>query len=212
MTADEWDACDDPTAMLAAVRLGDRRLRLFAAACCRRIWPLLAEDASRRAVEVAERFADGAATARELRAALVAAARATDLHDPMSGLAGYRAESAATAAVNAAGPRAALRSACENAADAVTDRAAERAAQAALLRCVFGNPLRPITFPASWRTFAAVGIAEGIYADRAWDRLPILADALEDAGCTDPDVLAHCRGDGPHVRGCWVVDNILGRS
>jgi hypothetical protein len=54
--------------------------------------------------------------------------------------------------------------------------------------------------------------AEGIYADRAFDRLPILADALQDAGCENPDVLGHCRGDGPHVRGCWVVDLVLGKG
>jgi hypothetical protein len=55
-------------------------------------------------------------------------------------------------------------------------------------------------------------VGESIYADRAFDRLPILADALEEAGCTDADILAHCRGPGPHARGCWVVDLILGKT
>jgi hypothetical protein len=55
-------------------------------------------------------------------------------------------------------------------------------------------------------------LAEGIYADRAWDRLPVLADALEDAGCGDPAVLGHLRGPGPHARGCWVVDLVLGKG
>jgi hypothetical protein len=55
-------------------------------------------------------------------------------------------------------------------------------------------------------------LADAIYAERAFDRLPILADALEDAGCDSADPLAHCRGDGPHVRGCWVVDFVLGEG
>ncbi|QEL16013.1 hypothetical protein [Limnoglobus roseus] len=80
------------------------------------------------------------------------------------------------------------------------------------MRCVFGNPFRPVAFSPAWRTSTAVGLAEGIYADRAFDRLLILADALQDAGCGDADILGHCRGTGPHVRGCWVVDLVLGKS
>ena len=64
----------------------------------------------------------------------------------------------------------------------------------------------------AWRTESVVGLATGIYADRAFDRLPVLADALEDAGCANADVLGHCRGPGPHARGCWVVDLLLGKT
>jgi hypothetical protein len=81
-----------------------------------------------------------------------------------------------------------------------------------LFRCVFGNPFRPVTFDRRWRSADAVGIARGIYEDRAFDRLPILADALEDAGCDHKNVLDHCRKPGPHARGCWVVDLVLGRK
>src|SRR5205085_12433942 len=88
-------------------------------------------------------------------------------------------------------------------------RREEQLKQAALLRDIVGNPFRPVALDPAWRTAAVVGLAEAIYAGRAFDRLPILADALEDAGCDNPDVLAHCRGPGPHVRGCWVVDLIL---
>jgi hypothetical protein len=63
-----------------------------------------------------------------------------------------------------------------------------------------------------WNDGAVVKLAESIYTERAFDRLPILADALEDAGCTDAAVLDHCRGPGPHVRGCWVVDLVLGKE
>lgn len=79
-------------------------------------------------------------------------------------------------------------------------------------RCIFGNPFRPVALDPGWRTEAVVGLATGIYADRAFARLPVLADALEDAGCANADVLGHCRGPGPHARGCWVVDLLLGKT
>ena len=91
----------------------------------------------------------------------------------------------------------------------------EREAQAALVRDIFGNPFRPTTVPPTllaWNDGTVPKIAQGIYEERAFDRLPILHDALLDAGCDDEDILAHCRSDGPHVRGCWVIDLILGKS
>jgi hypothetical protein len=81
-----------------------------------------------------------------------------------------------------------------------------------LLREIFGNPFRPVAVEAYWRTGNVVGLAQAIYQDHAFDRMPILADALEDAGCTNEVVLAHCRGEGPHVPGCWVVDLVLGKE
>jgi hypothetical protein len=82
----------------------------------------------------------------------------------------------------------------------------------AFLRDTFGNPFRPVTLDPAWLTSTVLQLATGIYADRAFDRLPILADALQDAGCESADILAHCRGPGPHVRGCWVVDRVLGKG
>ena len=84
--------------------------------------------------------------------------------------------------------------------------------QCAILRCIFGNPFRAGTCDTAWQTATVTSLAQAIYDERAFDRLPILADALEDAGCTNADILSHCRGPGPHVRGCWVVDLLLGRS
>jgi hypothetical protein len=81
-----------------------------------------------------------------------------------------------------------------------------------LVHDVAGNPFRPATTDPSWLTSTVVALARGIDDERAFDRLPILADALQDAGCDHPDILTHCRSDGPHVRGCWVVDLILGKS
>jgi hypothetical protein len=81
-----------------------------------------------------------------------------------------------------------------------------------LFRDTFGNPFRPVSVDRAWRTSNVVALAEAIYKDRAFDRLLILADALEDAGCGDAAILEHCRGPGPHVRGCWVVDLLLGKE
>jgi hypothetical protein len=83
---------------------------------------------------------------------------------------------------------------------------------AALVRDVFGNPFRPDTFDPAGLTGsagAAVELAQVLYDECAFDRLPILADALEEAGCTDGELLLHLRGPGPHVRGCWALDAVL---
>ncbi|MCE9560579.1 MAG: hypothetical protein K8U57_00860 [Planctomycetes bacterium] len=85
----------------------------------------------------------------------------------------------------------------------------EPAVQSALLRCVFGNPFQPVKLDPQWLTSTVTALAAGIYADRAFDRLPILADALQDAGCDCELLLSHCRELGQHCRGCWVVDILL---
>jgi hypothetical protein len=82
----------------------------------------------------------------------------------------------------------------------------------AVLRDVFGNPFRPVSFDPAWRTSTAVALAAGMYESRDFGAMPILADALQDAGCDSEDILNHCRGGGPHVRGCWVVDLVLGKE
>jgi hypothetical protein len=83
---------------------------------------------------------------------------------------------------------------------------------APVVRCIFGNPFRPVSADPAWLTSTVVALARSIYDERAFDRLPILADALQDAGCDNPDILTHCRSVGPHVRGCWVVDLVLGKE
>jgi hypothetical protein len=82
-----------------------------------------------------------------------------------------------------------------------------------LLRDIFGNPFRPVTFNPAWRTSDVLLLAQGIYDERAFDRMLILADALQDAGCDNEDILSHCRDvKQTHVRGCWVVDLVLGKE
>ena len=97
------------------------------------------------------------------------------------------------------------------AAERINRAAEERAAQTELVRCLVGNPFREVAIDPAWLTSTVIALAIGIDADRADDRLPILADALEDAGCSDADVLAHCRGRHAHTKGCWVI-KMLRRS
>jgi len=89
---------------------------------------------------------------------------------------------------------------------------AEREFQIHLFRDVAGNPFRPVTLDPAWQTPTVTALARQVYESRDFSAMPILADALQDAGCDDEDVLDHCRGPGPHVRGCWVVDLVLGKS
>jgi len=89
----------------------------------------------------------------------------------------------------------------------------------ALLRDIFGNPVRPVVLDPAWRTPTVLALAQAAYIERTFPsgtldvaRLAVLADALEDAGCDNADILSHLRGPGPHVRGCWVVDLLTERS
>jgi len=83
---------------------------------------------------------------------------------------------------------------------------------ARLIREIFGNPFHLVEFDPRWRTANAVDLARTIYGEKGFDRMPVVADALMDAGCAEESILDHCRAPGPHVRGCWVVDLLLGRS
>jgi hypothetical protein len=88
----------------------------------------------------------------------------------------------------------------------------ELMAQSDLLLDIFGNPFRPVAFDPAWRTEHTAGIASKMYEERDFAGMPILADALEEAGCDNADILAHCRETGVHVRGCWVVDLVLAKE
>jgi len=220
VTATEWDACADPERMLEFVksrRAPDRRtfrlFRLFACGCVRGAWDLVADPRSRRAVEVAERYADGQATAAELSDAKQAAQPAGVMRLNLD---------AAFAAWCCTWDRASCTRARVHAFAALhqdgesTGEDYESAAQASLLRCIFGALFRPppVVDPAwlAWNGGTVAKLAAAIYDGRRFADLPILADALEDAGCADAAVLAHCRGGGEHVRGCWAVDLLTGRQ
>jgi hypothetical protein len=242
MTEAEWLTCTDPQPMLRFLRgqSSERKLRLFAVACCRRLGEFLLDERVRSAVEVAERFADGTVgqEAREdakneadeaalellddveerrivksyafwsaARAAHAAVCTAADPDGPL-------AERAAEVA--AAGVECYVRDELHDSENAPAALQAEKVTQAELVRDLFGPlPFRTVTINPLWLAWnggTVVKLAQGIYDDRGFDRLPVLADALEEASCTDPDLLGHCREPGPHVRGCWILDRLLGKE
>ena len=205
MTDSEWQSASEPHAMLESLqrsgRPSARKLRLFAVACSRRMWDWI-DTPGRMAVEVAERFADGSAGPEELRAARLACQGA-----------GSQAAWYAAATNPAIAARNAARSAQAGAANhpLVGSEVDELLAQAQLLREIFGNRLPHSSAEPSWLTPSVVTMAQAIYDQRAFDRLPEIACVLEDAGCANQEIFGHCRGPGPHYRGCWVVDTLLGR-
>jgi hypothetical protein len=226
MTEAEWLAATDPEPMLAFHRgkASDRKLRLFAVACCRRILHLFTEHLRfGEAVEVAERSADPPVSTVDLDMVCGGAAEAfrvaNNLDPDEPGLAtgetwgklawGYHAAFNASSRHLSADR---IFDVAEGAAMSTTSFPPEREFQTMLLRDIFGNPFRPVSLDPSWRTSTVVSLGEGIYADRAFDRMPILADALQDAGCDSEEVLDHCRGGGVHVRGCFVIDLLLGKE
>ena len=179
----------------------------------------MSEQRSRHIVEVAERDADDVADPEELEEALNAAPVDLEGIDNATEAAAYAAscDDVQSAACLAADYAAA-------AADGLPPRSltgrtrwraagtAERAVQAELLRCLFGNPFRPVGLNPSRVTPTVTGLADTIYQERAFDLLPVLADALEEAGCDNAEILHHCRGKTPHARGCWLVDLLLARK
>jgi hypothetical protein len=181
------------------------------------------------AVVLAERFADGEATEQELsavtanpRPALYDADAAMSAAELSLDATRVAAEAAEAAALEAQGRMYAQHfpdgytPSAENASLLEEEEqeykrvlAAEKKSQCDLLCCVFGNPFRP---QPSLGTHAVVGLARTIYEQRSFERTRELADAFENAGCTDSDILGHLRGSGPHVRGCWVLDLLLNKA
>jgi hypothetical protein len=245
VTEAEWLACNDPVAMLEFLwgKTSDRKLRLFAVACCRQVWHLMTNDSSRQAFEVMERFVDGEATNTEVIATVTpifqhvthasadypggqaAWAIAAGAGNPGGVAAGWMADwaigtagwLAAYAAFHAATQASRLVRQATRSVEEWLDPV-----QADLLRDIFGNPFGSVALsPAAlgWNNALVVRLAQAAYDERQLPagtldsgRFAVLADALEEAGCTDADILGHLRGSGPHVRGCWPVDLCLGKS
>jgi hypothetical protein len=226
MTPDEWRTCADLDAMLTFARrrghFSQRKRRLFACGCCQRLGPLLPE-VHRRALAVAEQFADGLVSQTELgrawssastdtvtrssHAAWAAWATAGDPRDALltqtllSNISLYAANAFANQPLRAC---------------AVDPRTApawhvERARHRDLLRDVV-NPFRTAKLDPTHSPPLVTAIAATIYEERRFEELPILADALEEANWDHADLLAHCREPGEHIRGCWAVDVLLARQ
>jgi hypothetical protein len=250
VTESDWLTATDPQPLLdhlrSTDRLSDRKARLFAVACCRRIWHLLTHEWSQRAVEVAERYADGEASEGERgvawsRAGEVATdfGRSARINDyspswlpegwkPVAGPAEARRALPAAFAAKAAlgGHHTVLPKAADWSADAAKMGGMpgdEREEQSRLLRDIFGPlPFRPVAVEDGWLAWndgTVRRLAEAVYENRSLPggtldnaRLAVLADALEEAGCGDAELLGHLRGPRPHVRGCWPLDLLLGKG
>jgi hypothetical protein len=226
VTESEWETSQQPEEMLKFLKgkAGDRKFRLFLIACSRRVLPSDADTDMIEALAVAERFADGKATKRELTHARtvlhgqhmyrskkwpllysshirsVPAWHSTREHMGKAASQGSQSCAWSSARLLLAGIM------------AMTYPGKEFEAQSNLIRDLFGNPFRPIALDPSWLTSTATALARLMYDSRDFSAMPILADALQDAGCDNADILDHCRGPGPHVRGCWVVDKLLSRE
>lgn len=215
MSEDDWLSCTYPYTMLDFMsgRASGRKLRLVASHSCRlpAVWRLIQGQGGDRLVAAAERYADGHAGWDEV----LSAADATPRGRVSGG--SWKSANPVRLPPSSQAQRAVRSLAAEDAWEAAWGVAREGgnlvgAAPCEIMREVFGNPFRPVTADPSWLTPTVVAIASGAYLDQAFDRLPVLADALEDAGCESADLLAHCRDEAPHVRGCWVVDLMLGKK
>jgi len=203
-------------------KAGDRKLRLFVCACCRRVDHLIPDRRCRKALEASERYADGIITEDQLE---WADRKTWQLFRQGGHGRNLSAES------NLVGHKTAVMMQSASKADLgyylagimrdfvqlmeATGDASELETEhwlSDLLRCATGNPFRPVSINPDWRTLDVLKLAQAIYQERTFDQMPMLGEALEEAGCDTADILAHCRAMTEHVRGCWVVDAILGKS
>jgi hypothetical protein len=235
LTEDGWLRAQNPGLLLDYARrsASARRVRLATVAMCRAAWPFLPpspqshDDACLALLDLSERYADGAAKYSELMASRralagtdvprggpsdrkVAAAWFASAKDP--------AKACTEAAFHLLGVSWSGAEELEMCSRGVKygfygkgDWVAACLGMVAVIRDVFGNPFHLVEFDPAWRTDTALALARRMYDSRDCSAMPILADALQDAGCNDEEILNHCRGPGPHVRGCWVVDLVLGR-
>lgn len=220
VTEQEWRSSTDPLPMLEFIRgnVSDRKLRLFACACTQAVRELLWVDFySQLALQRAEEHADGQASVEDLLTAQNEVRDRLELYasEPVYDAAYWAGGLNITEDVNSCVFYAANVSMrmIDDEMKAHKVRAEIVRQQSCFLRDVIGpSPFFATLFDKRWRTEIVNTLAQGIYDDRTFDRMPILADALQDAGCEDADILDHCRSNGPHVRGCWVVDLLLGKK
>ena len=221
MTEAEWLGCEDPERMFQGParpildydretwQQSKRRRKLFCAACAQLVSNLIVAEESRRALAWLEESVDEEPPAEE-RADVVGGAKwaAEGGRDYDRDAEGVAAELVCDAV--AGDVELVLGYLLRSLEDALPENVPSRVA--GLMRDIVGNPFRPVTLDPRWLTPNVVALAQTIYDERAFERMPILADALMDAGCDSADVLEHCRKGGEHVRGCWVVDLLLGKE
>jgi hypothetical protein len=237
MTEQEWLNSSSLSTMVYFLRgrTTIRKWDLFAVACCRCIQHLLLDQRSRNAIAVIDRLAGGDAhhddveLAQRLACAALADSGAARKRNPVEDIARVISiptlEPASRAHATAMSVASVVAQMAWKEAMGTSRRLQDKrrqeahirhdAIQSLLLREVIGNPFHPVFIDPGWIDWndgTVRRIAESIYDERAFDRMPILADALEDAGCNDPGILDHCRNNEPHVRGCWIVDLLLGKE
>ena len=227
MTDAEWERCTDRARMLEFLqdRISERKYRLFAVACCRQQWELFPHIPHRRVIEAAEQFADGQCTIEELRTVaeplmrLQAKSKLTREQRKLTGA----AYSLTLTPVDYNPLWRQTLGAVQSVSEAVAARHGDYTAefydseremlpQISMLHDIVGNPFYPEAVEPTWLTATVVQLARTMYESRDFSPMPILADALQDADCDNHIILGHCHGSWPHVRGCWVVDLILGKE
>jgi hypothetical protein len=226
MTERDWSTCNDPLRMLTALRgkATPRKLRLLACACCRRLYEgKLADARSGAAVETAERYADDLAGKEGLVAARRAATAARETSWRAKRAVWWttygRPQAAIRAMLNGEAPpswrldSANPRGQRGNPGGPLAPR--DMAVVCDLFREILGNPFRSTAVDPAWRSWnggIVAALARAIYDERRFADMPLLADALEEVGCTDAAILSHCRSSGAHARGCWALDLLLGKQ
>ncbi len=188
------------------------RKRILAfCACCRCVWDHVKLECNRHALVTSERFADGEVTKEELLTSWRAVRFEPSVYAEWFLSAAGPAEGEFARRANPTNDERGLLE--ERLTSRTYDPHSELSRQRVAIGFdVFGHRFLKADFDSSWRTEAAVALARGMYESRDFAAMAVLADALDDAGCADADILAHCRGAGPHVRGCWVVDLVLGKE
>jgi hypothetical protein len=217
MTEAEWWACQEPMELMRALAHApwpQRKARLVAVAYCRVLLTGLGRD-SGSAPDVIARYADSGKTKaalKRVRKELRAARYALPHGEPETTRLWTAYWLMEVAGTENAVPMTAGAIRVLPDASTLNLTSDERRAAATIVRDIFGNQFHPVHFDPRWRTADVLDLTRAIYDDLAFERLPLLADALMDAGCADEAILAHCRSSGPHVRGCWVVDLALGKE
>jgi hypothetical protein len=216
VTEQEWLACDYPQKLLKYLgpKVSDRRLHLFAAACCRRSWEQLTNAELRQSIETAELFADGQVGQKQRGSVFAAAKRAGVTFKTSPLCVAFAASLCSVKDIRGWIGTIWYQS--------LGGSIHHHASSAALLRDIVGNPFKPVALDPSWLACPGgtiLKLAQACYDDRLLpsghldrERLAVLADVLEEGGCTDAELLSHLRSPGPHARGCHALDLVLGKS
>jgi hypothetical protein len=232
MTEEEWLTATDPVPMVWLIRKKQgiaRRQRLVACACYRASWEMVGDKQFDWVIEFGERFADGEFDSDAALATLEKASERARAHVNPQSLEELHMFDRMIRTVTCVSPHSNVPLAFLVPEEPTSLKRIRNVIRSwfrtpdreepkppiwcHLIRDIFGNPFRPISFLPEWRTSTVLALAQGIYEERAIDRMPILADALQDCGCDNEDILNHCRDEkATHVRGCWVVDLVLGKE